>query len=77
MYTPESIYKMKNELIKELEKTIKIVDNKFNKDQLLEKFENSASEFELLVKKGLIKKRGNNILSILDRNSTNITFNTQ
>ena len=67
---------MKKELIKELEKTIKIVDAKFNKDQLLEKFENSVFEFELLVKKGLIKKRGNNILSVLDRNSTNVTFNT-
>lgn len=67
---------MEKELIKELEKTIDTLDKKFSKDKLVEKFEKSTSEFEILVEKGLIKKRGNNILSILDKNSTNISFNT-
>ncbi len=67
---------MEKELTKELEKTIDMLDNKFSKDKLVEKFEESTSEFEILVEKGLIKKRGNNILSILDINTTNISFNT-
>jgi len=76
LYTQENLFKMEKELIKELEKTIDTLDKKFSKDKLVEKFEKSTSEFEILVEKGLIKKRGNNILSILDKNSTNISFNT-
>ena len=67
---------MEKELTKELKKTIDMLDEKFSKDKLVEKFEKSTTEFEILVEKGLIKKRGNNILSILDKKSTNISFNT-
>ncbi len=67
---------MEKELTKELTETINMLDEKFSKDKLAEKFEKSITEFEILVEKGLIKKRGNNILSILDKNSTNISFNT-
>lgn len=67
---------MEKELTKELEKTIDMLDEKFGKDKFVEKFEKSIIEFEILVEKGLIKKRGNNILSSLDKSSTNISFNT-
>ncbi len=67
---------MEKELTVELKKTIEMLDKKFSNDKLMGEFEKSSTEFELLVEKGLIKKRGNNALSILDRNSTNVTFNT-
>jgi len=76
LYTQENLFKMEKELTKELTETINMLDEKFSKDKLAEKFEKSITEFEILVEKGLIKKRGNNILSILDKNSTNISFNT-
>ncbi len=76
MYTQENLFKMEKELTVELKKTIEMLDKKFSNDKLMGEFEKSSTEFELLVEKGLIKKRGNNALSILDRNSTNVTFNT-
>jgi hypothetical protein len=72
----ENLFKMEKELTKKLKKTIEMLDQKFSKDKLVEEFEKSSTEFEILVEKGLIKKRGNNALSILDRNSTKVNFNT-
>lgn len=66
---------MEKQLTKELKKAIDKLDEKFNKDKLYEKFEKSSSEFDLMVDKGLTKKRGNNSFSLLDSSSINVTFN--
>lgn len=66
---------MEKQLTKELKKTIEILDEKFSKDKLFEKFEKSSAEFDLMVDKGLIKKRGNNSFSVLDTSSMTVTFN--
>ncbi len=66
---------MEKQLTKDLKKAIDKLDEKFSKDKLYEKFEKSSSEFDLMVDKGLIKKRGNNSFSLLDSSSINITFN--
>ena len=66
---------MEKELIKGITETIELLDNKFNNDILIKKFEKSSSDFELLVKNGFAKKRGNNILSVIDKNSLNVSFN--
>jgi len=66
---------MEKQLTKELKKAIEILDEKFSKDKLFEKFEKSSAEFDLMVDKGLIKKRGNNSFSVLDSSSMKVTFN--
>lgn len=66
---------MEKQLTKELKKAIDKLDKKFSKDKLYEKFEESSTEFDLMVDKGLTKKRGNNSFSLLDSSSINITFN--
>lgn len=66
---------MEKQLTKELKKAIEILDEKFSKDKLFEKFEKSSAEFDLMVDKGLIKKRGNNSFSLLDTGSMKVTFN--
>lgn len=66
---------MEKQLTKELKKVIEILDEKFSKDKLFEKFEKSSAEFDLMVDKGLIKKRGNNSFSLLDTGSMKVTFN--
>jgi hypothetical protein len=66
---------MEKQLTKELKKAIDKLDEKFSKDKLYEKFEKSSSEFDLMVDKGLTKKRGNNSFSLLDSSSINVTFN--
>lgn len=66
---------MEKQLTKELKKAIEILDEKFSKDKLFEKFEKSSAEFDLMVDKGLIKKRGNNSFSVLDTSSITVTFN--
>lgn len=66
---------MEKQLTKELKKAIEILDEKFSKDKLFEKFEKSSAEFDLMVDKGLIKKRGNNSFSVLDTSSMTVTFN--
>jgi hypothetical protein len=66
---------MEKQLTKELKKAIEILDEKFSKDKLFEKFEKSSAEFDLMVDKGLIKKRGNNSFSVLDTSSMKVTFN--
>jgi hypothetical protein len=66
---------MEKQLTKELKKAIEILDEKFSKDKLFEKFEKSSAEFDLMVDKGLIKKRGNNSFSVLDTSSMTVNFN--
>lgn len=66
---------MEKQLAKELKKAIELLDKKFSEDKLLEKYQKSSIEFDLMVKKGLIKKRGNNSFSILDTGSMKVTFN--
>ena len=66
---------MEKQLTKELKKAIEILDEKFSKDKSFEKFEKSSAEFDLMVDKGLIKKRGNNSFSVLDTSSMTVTFN--
>jgi len=66
---------MEKQLTKELKKAIDKLNEKFGKDKLYEKYEKSSSEFDLMVDKGLTKKRGNNSFSLLDSSSINVTFN--
>jgi hypothetical protein len=49
---------------------------KFDECVKLKEFEKTSRQFNLLVKKGIIEKRGNNLLSISDKNLKNhIVFN--
>lgn len=66
---------MKKQLTKELKKTIDKLDEKFSKEKLYEEFEKSSSNFDLMVEKGFVKKRGNNSFSLLDSSAMKVTFN--
>ncbi len=67
---------MEKQLTKDVKETIEILDEKFSNDELFKKFQASSIEFDLMVKKGLTKKRGNHSFSVLDRGLTSVCFNT-
>ena len=61
-----------------MQESIKQFSEKFEECVKLEEFEETSRKFNLLVKKGVIEKRGNNLLSISDKNLKNqIVFNTK
>ena len=67
---------MKKNISKKLSETINSLNKEFEKDMLLKEFEKSSEEFEKMVDKGLLSKRGNNSFSLLDLTTVNkIAFN--
>lgn len=64
-------------LEKNLMDCIKELDKKFENSDELKAFEKTNNEFEELVKQGLIKKRGNNILTTAESHlKPQVSFNT-
>jgi hypothetical protein len=51
---------------KELEDGLRIAQEKGKDDSSIKRFQSIQSDFESLVAKGYVKKRGNNSLSVLD-----------
>lgn len=58
-----------------LETTIKSLERHFEKLPQTKKFEDSIEEFEKLVAQGLVKKRGNNLISSADKHLQRHTIN--
>lgn len=76
LYTQGNTFKMEKNISKKLSETINSMRQKFEKDCVLKEFEKSSEEFEKMVDKGLLEKRGNNSFSLLDLTTTNkISFN--
>jgi len=49
-----------------IQESIKQFSEKFSQCDNIKEFENTNREFEILVKKGIVEKRGNNLFSISD-----------
>ncbi len=61
-----------------VQESIKQFSEKFEGCVKLQEFEKTSREFDLLVEKGIIKKRGNNLLSISDKISKKqVLFNAK
>lgn len=61
-----------------LKENLVLAEKKFKDDSTAQKFEKTKSEFKKLVVKGLAHERGNNLLSISDKQFvTKIVFNTK
>lgn len=66
---------MENSIISEINIAIQISSENFEENELIKLFENANKEYELLVEKGLTKKRGYNLLSITDIHLHRLDFN--
>ena len=63
-------------LEKQLLEVIKTVGTTFSQDKELRRLEDANQEFKDLIQKGVIKERGNNLLSPSDRNENHqVQFN--
>lgn len=61
-----------------LKESLVLAEKKFKGDSTAQKFEKTKSEFKELVVKGLAHERGNNLLSISDKQFvTKIVFNAK
>jgi hypothetical protein len=56
-----------------LKASIALAEDKFKQDNIVRQFEKSNENFKELVKKGLVKERGHNLLSISDSQSISRT----
>jgi hypothetical protein len=57
-----------------MQESIKQFSEKFEECVKLKEFENTSRQFNLLVEKGVIERRGNNLLSISDENLESQVF---
>jgi len=53
-------------IVKEVKKEVIMQENRFSQDKRIEEFERMNETFEELVKRGIAKKRGNQLLSASD-----------
>ena len=53
-------------IVKEVKKEVIMQENRFSQDKRIEEFERMNEKFEELVKRGIAKKRGNQLLSASD-----------
>ncbi len=60
---------------KSITKNLKSVISSFKTDEITKSFEDSYNEFEALVEKGIIQKRGNNAFSTPDITTEKVSFN--
>lgn len=67
---------MNNTIEKDLKKTLNKAKKAFEKDELLSKYEEAAKKFDELVEKGIVKRRGNNLISITERHLYTSVFNS-
>jgi hypothetical protein len=68
---------MDTNILTQLEESIEISSNLFKDDTILKEFELASIQFEELVKKGLVKKRGYSLVSITDIHLFNTYVNYQ
>ncbi|SHJ45695.1 hypothetical protein [Aquimarina spongiae] len=66
---------MKTSTTIELKETLKNLGDKFDNDEIIKRFQESSNEFDLMIKKGLAKRRGNNIYSSIDKGTNVVMFN--
>lgn len=69
-----NLFKMKDLIVKKLEEVIESNSKRFVNDKRIMAFENAIKEFDLMVEKGLVKKRENNLMSITDSHLHRITL---
>lgn len=55
--------------------SLAIAEEKYKNDPILRDFEKANKEFNQLVAKGITKRRGNNLFSIVNNDFKNQTFN--
>lgn len=67
---------METNLTKKLEKVLEKEKARLEKEETLEKFEKAAEEFEEMIKKGLVKRRGYNLMTIDNKHLNGCTFNS-
>jgi len=68
---------MKTNIEEQLNKALESAENYFLGDKKVEEYERTAQNFRKLVEKGVVKERGNNLMSISDSSyfRTRIFFN--
>ncbi len=74
----EILYNMKNNdflISKELKTVIKEKEKNYNSEEL-RSFEEAIKDFEELINKGLIKKRGYNLITIEEKHLVNIKYSS-
>lgn len=68
---------METQIETRLKKSLSLVEKKFKDDDIALQFEKSNKEFKELIIKGIVRERGNNLLSISDIESIpKVIFNT-
>ncbi|MYY46612.1 hypothetical protein EH153_01295 [Elizabethkingia anophelis] len=66
---------MKNNPVKVLEKEISNISRKFENDEKIKEYEETLDSFKKLVKIGIVKERGNKLLSITEQTNKPVVFN--
>ena len=56
-----------------LKESLSLAEKKFKEDNVIEQYEKAMKEFKELVKKGLARERGHNLLSISDKKALSKT----
>lgn len=67
---------MENNIIKKLEDTLLKEEKKYQNDTKLASFEQASIEIEKLVKSGLLKKRGYNLMTIERKHLNRFSINS-
>lgn len=75
MFKQENSFKMKNNPVKVLEKEISNISRKFENDEKIKEYEETLDSFKKLVKIGIVKERGNKLLSITEQTNKPVVFN--
>lgn len=76
MYTQENLFDMAIAIDRKIKKTLVTEAKKHEGDASLNAFVKASAEFDELIKKGLVKRRGNNLLSITDKHLQQYAINS-
>lgn len=66
---------METSIEKKLKEALVSSTEKFKNSDMLNKFKEASNEFERLVELGIVKKRGNNLISITDTHLHKLNVN--
>lgn len=75
MSKQENSFKMKKNQVEILEKEITNISKKFEGDEKIKEYEKTLDSFKKLVQKGIVKERGNKLLSITEQTNKPVAFN--
>lgn len=67
MFKHENLYNMELEIVKNLEITLEREGNRLKDDATLSSFKQASLEFDKLVQKGMVKRRGYTLMTIDDK----------